>query len=80
MKTNQPTDNRIEIIREAFKRIGVGNDHEISKETGITYDRLHKSRMRNPDNLTIGEFKLLQRHGIFTDAEVLEIAKERREL
>lgn len=75
-KTSTENMQGHDIIRQAFRRIGIGNDHGISRESGIPYDRLHKSRMRDTDNLTIRELKALQRHGIFSDEEVLELVKE----
>lgn len=64
-----------EIIKTAYKRIGIKSDAGISRETGFQYDRLHRVRMKNPETLTLAEIKLLQRHAYFTDQELLELVK-----
>ena len=69
-------DNRIRIIRSAFERNGIKGDLAISRETGLQYDRLHRSRMTDINSMTLGEFFCLQRHADFTDEEILQIAKE----
>ena len=76
MKSNyQKADNRIQIIRSAYARNGIKGDLAISRETGLQYDRLHRSRMTDISSLTLGEFFCLQRHADFTDEEILKIAK-----
>lgn len=76
MRTNyQNADNRIRIIRSAFERNGIKGDLAISRETGLQYDRLHRSRMTDINSMTMGEFYCLQRHADFTDEEILQIAK-----
>ena len=70
--------SRSEIIREAFKRVGIRSDLSISKELGMEYKKLHCRRMKDIGAMTLNEFWMIQRHGNFTDEEVLEIAKEGR--
>ena len=77
MRSNYETaDNRIQIIRSVYERVGIKGDLAISRETGLQYDRLHRSRMTDINSMTLGEFFCLQRHAHFTDAELLEIVKE----
>ena len=77
MRSNyQTADNRIRIIRSAFERNGIKGDLAISRETGLQYDRLHRSRMTDINSMTLGEFFCLQRHADFTDEEILQIVKE----
>ena len=71
--------SRSEIIREAFKRVGIKSDLSISKELGMEYKKLHCRRMKDIGAMTLNEFWMMQRHGDFTDQEILEIAKEVKE-
>ena len=68
-----------EIIREAFKRVGIRSDLSISKELGMEYKKLHCRRMKDIGAMTLNEFWMMQRHGSFTDEDILAIAKEVRE-
>ena len=68
--------NRSSIIREAFKRAGIKSDLAISNELGMEYKRLHCRRLNDVGSITLAELWMMQRHGNFTDEEVLEIAKE----
>ena len=64
----------IEIIKKAYD----GKISNIARETGISYDRLRKSRLKNDDTLgtmTLNEFWRIQRHGWFTGEEVMQIAR-----
>lgn len=65
-----------EIIKAVF-----GSIREISRSTGMNYETLVKNRMKDDKigTLTLSEFWLLQRHGEFSDEEVLQIAKWRSE-
>ena len=67
--------SRSEIIREAFKRVGIRSDLSISKELGMEYKKLHCRRMKDIGAMTLNEFWMMQRHGEFTDADILAIAK-----
>ena len=68
-------ETRASIIREAFKRVGIRSDLAICKEIGMEYKRLHCRRMKNIGAMTLNEFWMMQRHGDFTDADILAIAK-----
>ena len=64
------------IIREAFKRAGIKSDLAISNELGMEYKRLHCRRLNDVGSITLAELWLMQRHGAFTDEDLLEIVKE----
>ena len=68
--------NRSNIIREAFKRAGIKSDLAISNELGMEYKRLHSRRLNDVGSITLAELWLMQRHGAFTDEDLLEIVKE----
>jgi len=68
--------NRSTIIREAFRRAGIKSDLAISNELGMEYKRLHYRRLNDIGSLTLNELWLMQRHGCFTDEDILQIAKE----
>ena len=68
--------NRTTIIRDVFKRVGIKNDMDISRETGMDYNRLHKRRMKHIGSMRLDELWLLQRHAHFTDEELLQLIKE----
>ena len=68
--------SRAQIIRDAFKRVGIRSDLAICRELGFEYKRFHCRRMKDIGAMTLNEFWMMQRHGNFTDEEVLEIAKE----
>lgn len=65
-----------EIIKEAFKRVGIKSDLAISRELGMEYKKLHYRRLKDLGAMTLNEFWLMQRHASFTDEELLQIAKE----
>lgn len=67
--------NRSNIIREAFKRAGIKSDLAISNELGMEYKKLHFRRLNDVGSITLAELWLMQRHGAFTDEEILKIAK-----
>lgn len=69
--------NRSNIIREAFKRAGIKSDLAICRETGMEYKRLHIRRLNDIGSITLAELWLFQRHGCFTDEDLLQIVKER---
>ena len=71
--------SKAQIIREAFKRVGIRSDLAICKEIGMEYKRLHFRRMKDIGAMTLNEFWMMQRHGDFTDEDILMIAKEVRE-
>lgn len=68
--------SRAQIIREAFKRVGIKSDLAISNELGMEYKRLHCRRLNDVGSITLAELWLMQRHGAFTDEDLLEIVKE----
>ena len=68
--------NRSTIIREVFKRAGIKSDLAISNELGMEYKRLHFRRLNDIGSLTLAELWLMQRHGCFTDEDLLQIVKE----
>lgn len=68
--------SRAQIIREAFKRAGIKSDLAISNELGMEYKRLHCRRLNDVGSITLAELWLMQRHGAFTDEDLLEIVKE----
>ena len=71
--------SRAQIIRDAFKRVGIRSDLAICRELGFEYKRFHFRRMKNIGAMTLNEFWMMQRHGDFTDEEILKIAKEVKE-
>ena len=68
--------NCANIIRAAFKRAGIKSDLAISNELGMEYKRLHCRRLNDVGSITLAELWLMQRHGAFTDEDLLEIVKE----
>ena len=68
--------NCANIIRSAFKRAGIKSDLAISNELGMEYKRLHCRRLNDVGSITLAELWLMQRHGAFTDEDLLEIVKE----
>jgi hypothetical protein len=69
-------ENRAQIIKTAYKRIGIKNDMEICREIGLDYNRFHKRRMKDIGSMRLEELWLLQRHAHFTDEELLQLIKE----
>lgn len=69
-------ENRSQIIKTAYKRIGIKNDMEICREIGLDYNRFHKRRMKDIGSMRLEELWLLQRHAHFTDEELLQLIKE----
>lgn len=67
------------LIRQAFERNGINSDLAICEEIGMEYKKFHFRRMTDIGSMTLNEFWMMQRHGDFTDQEILEIAKEVRE-
>ena len=61
-----------EIIKKSY-----GSIKEISRSTGMNYETLVKNRIKDDKigSLTLNELWILQRHGNFTDEEILNIAK-----
>lgn len=62
----------VEIIKKVY-----GNIANISRDTGMDYQRLRKLRMKDDriGTMTLNELWCLQRHAYFTDEEILEIAR-----
>lgn len=69
-------ENRSQIIKTAYKRIGIKNDMEICREIGLDYNRFHKRRMKDIGSMRLEELWLLQRHAHFTDEELLQLIRE----
>lgn len=79
MKQSKETDNRTQIIRSAFQRAGIKSDLAICRETGMEYKKLHIRRMKDIGSFTLAELWMMQRHGAFTDEDLLEIVKEKKD-
>ena len=64
----------IQIIKKSY-----GSIREASRQTGLSYETLVKNRMKDNKigNMTLNELWLLQRHGDFSDSELLQIIKWR---
>ena len=62
-----------EIIKKAYN----GNIKQISRDTGIDYQRLRRLRLSDDRiaSMTLGEWWMILKHGNFTDQEILNIAK-----
>lgn len=69
-------EKKAEIIRRAYRRAGIESDLAISNELGMEYKRLHCRRLNDVGSITLAELWLMQRHGAFTDEDLLEIVKE----
>ena len=64
------------LIRQAFQRAGIDSDLAICQEIGMEYKKLHFRRLNDVGSITLAELWLMQRHGAFTDEDLLEIVKE----
>lgn len=64
----------VQIIKSAY-----GSIREISRSTGMSYETLVKNRMKDNKigSMTLNELWLLQRHGEFSDSDLLTIIKWR---
>lgn len=64
--------NPIEIIKKPY-----GSIKQIARDTGLDYQTLRRFRLKEGHlgRMTLAEFWQIQRHGYFTDEELLEICK-----
>lgn len=62
-----------EIIKKAYG----GNIKQISRDTGIPYQRLRKLRLTDDriGSMTLAEWWTIQKHANFTDEEILRIGR-----
>lgn len=63
----------VQILKRAYNN----NIAAMARDTGIKYQTLYKLRLTDEriGTLTLNEFWALQRHGYYTDEEVLQIAR-----
>lgn len=63
----------VEILKKAYG----GNIAAMARDTGIKYQTLYKLRLTDEriGSMTLSELWALQRHGYYTDDEILEIAR-----
>lgn len=71
--------NTVQLLKKAYK----GNISQMSRDTGIPYQRLYKLRLQDgcDGRITLDELRSLLRHAEYplTDEEILRIAKGDRQ-